>query len=126
MSATGLFGFASGAKNDPVVLFNLGAKQIDATMYHKIAITVNFDGPFGLEDAPGGGLVGRFIWRGFDGGHEQVSLPIVVKPGRATYVVSLRTSPATAILDPSGNSEFIGWGTGWTTYATMPAGSGNQ
>lgn len=114
-----LFANAAGNRNDPVVLFNLGAKSIDATRYHKVAVTMNFDGPWGLEDAPGGGLVGRFVWQGAGGAHEQVSMPIVVKPGRATYVMSFRTSPPTAILDPTGNVDWIGWGTGATTFVNM-------
>jgi len=114
-----LFGFAAGAKNDPVVLFNLGPKQIDATLYHKVVVKMNYDGPWGLEDAPGGGLVGRFVWSSADGKHEQVSLPIVVKPGPATYVMSFRANPAASILDPTGNSEWIGWGTNETTFVSM-------
>ena len=114
-----LFGFAGGNRNDPVVLFNLGSKSIDATRYHKVAVTMNYDGPWGLEDAPGGGMVGRFVWQGAGGGHEQVSMPFVAKPGRATYVVSFRSSPATGILDPTGNVDWIGWGTGATTFVNM-------
>jgi|GEM_PF-1180301 len=114
-----LFGFAAGNRNDPVVLFDLGNEAIDATRYHKVAVTMNFDGPWGLEDAPDGGMVGRFVWQGHGGGHEQVSMPIVVKPGRATYVVSFRSSPPTAILDPTGNQDWIGWGVGATTFVNM-------
>ena len=119
VSEGALHATAGGVRNDPVVVLNSGATQIDATLYHKAAITIVYEGPFGLEDAPGGGLVGRLVWRGFDGGHEQVSEDIVVKPGRHTYVVDLRTSPAAAILDPAGNREFIGWGTSWTTFVSL-------
>ncbi|MEZ5322048.1 MAG: hypothetical protein R2698_08255 [Microthrixaceae bacterium] len=114
-----LFGAIGGNPNDPVVVMDLGARQIDATLYHKVVFTASYDGPFGLEDAPGGGLVGRIIWRGFDGNHQQVSYPFVVLPGRHTYVIDLRTNPAAALVDPAGNSEFIGWGHGWTTFVDM-------
>lgn len=110
---------AAGQRNDPVVILNSGGTQIDATLYHKAEFTIVYDGPFGLEDSPGGGMMARLVWRGFDGGHEQVSEDIVVKPGRNTYVVDLRTSPPAAILDPAGNREFIGWGTSWTTFVSM-------
>jgi len=105
--------------NDPKVVFDLGPRQIDATLFHKALITINYDGPWGLGDGPGGGLVGRIVWVTQDGRTEQVSLPIVMLTGLHTYIVALRTVPATAYVDPAGNSAFVGWGTGAATFVSQ-------
>ena len=43
---------------------------------------------------------------------------LVLRTGRATYVVEMRTWPPTLILDPAGNTDPIGWGTGRATWVT--------
>ena len=106
-----------GAANDPVAVLNTN-KLIDGKLFHKMAITINYDGPWGLEDAPGGGLVGRIEWQpyGAPENSRQVSDDIVLKTGRATYYVEMRTWPPTGILDPAGNLDPIGWGVGRSTW----------
>ncbi len=106
-----------GARNDPVVSLG-GGPPIDAALYHRMAITITYDGPWGLEDAPGGGMVGRIVWHPFGRSAYQVSDDLVLRTGRATYVVELRTWPPTRILDPAGNTDPIGWGTGRSTWVT--------
>ena len=76
---------------------------IDGQLYHKLAITITYDGPWGLEDAPGGGLVGRVVWHPSSGAPYQVSDDLVLRTGRAVYFVDLKTWPPTRILDPAGN-----------------------
>jgi hypothetical protein len=105
------------AANDPVAVLNTN-KLIDGQLFHKMAITINYDGPWGLEDAPGGGLVGRIEWQpyGAPENSRQVSDDIVLKTGRATYYVEMRTWPPTGILDPAGNLDPVGWGVGRSTW----------
>lgn len=108
---------AGGARNDPVTVLNTG-KLIDGQLFHKVAITINYDGPWGLEDAPGGGMVGRIVWHPYGASPTgyQVSDDIVLKTGRATYYVEMRPWPPTGILDPAGNADPIGWGLGRSTW----------
>jgi len=104
-----------GRWNDPVVSFGVNT-PIDGQLYHKVAITMTYDGPWGLEDAPGGGLVGRVVWHPSNGAPYQVSDDLVLRTGRAIYYVEMRTWPPTRILDPAGNTDPIGWGTGRATW----------
>lgn len=106
-----------GRHNDPVVPLPVNT-PIDAKLFHKFAITITYDGPWGLEDAPGGGLVGRVVWHPYGGADYQVSDDLVLRTGRATYVVEMRTWPPTQILDPAGNTDPIGWGTGRSTWVS--------
>jgi hypothetical protein len=106
-----------GTRNDPVVSFPVST-PIDAHLFHKLAITITYDGPWGLEDAPGGGLVGRVVWHPYGGGRYQVSDDLVLRTGTATYVVELRTWPPSLILDPADNPDPVGWGTGRATWVS--------
>ena len=113
-----LHGWAGpGARNDPVVSLPVNT-PIDGQLFHKVAITITYDGPWGLEDAPGGGMVGRIVWHPYGGVPYQVSDDLVLRTGRATYVVEMRTWPPTQILDPAGNTDPIGWGIGRATWIT--------
>ncbi len=110
-------GWTAGRANDPVVVLN-SDKLIDGQLFHKMAITINYDGPWGLEDAPGGGLVGRIVWHPYGASAQgyQVSDDIVLRTGRATYYVEMRPWPPQSILDPAGNTDPIGWGLGRSTW----------
>lgn len=111
MHATG-----AGNRNDPVFVLNQSGRAIDATRYRKIAITIAFDGPWGLEDAPGGGLVGRIVWKTLDGGIQQVSLPMVENVSKSTYIVDLN---GTASIDPVGTPNIRPWGSGAGTFISQ-------
>lgn len=104
-----------GTRNDPVVSLAVPT-PVDAQLYHRMAITITYDGPWGLEDAPGGGLVGRIVWHPYGGSRYQVSDDLVLRTGRATYVVEMRTWPPSLILDPADNPDPVGWGTGRATW----------
>ena len=113
-----LNGWSAGPRpNDPAVLLNLG-KPIDGQLFHKVAVTINYDGPWGLADAPGGGMVGRLMWRPYGSAGLQVSDDIVLRTGRATYYVEMRPWPPTAILEPGATADPIGWGVGRSTWIT--------
>ncbi|MCC6226247.1 MAG: hypothetical protein IT195_07565 [Microthrixaceae bacterium] len=106
----------AGARNDPVFVLNQSGRAIDATRYRKIAVTIAFDGPWGLEDAPGGGLVGRIVWKTLDGGIQQVSLPMVENVSKSTYIVDLN---GTASTDPVGTPDIRPWGSGAGTFVSQ-------
>lgn len=86
---------------------------IDTVRYHRLSVRASYSGRWGLSGNPGGGMVGRFVWKIPMGGSEyawQESNDIVVYPGGyRTYSVDLRTNPPHAI-----NDEFtpdpLGWG----------------
>jgi hypothetical protein len=105
----------AGALNDPVVVFNLNGRTIDATRYRKMVVTVSYDGPWGLADSPGGGLVARIIWRTTSGDVQQVGLPMVMNTGRSTYVVDLTHGS----IDPAGTPQIIPWGTGQGSQVSL-------
>ncbi len=108
-----LHAFGVGQRNDPVVVLNQSGRAIDATRYRKMAITISFDGPWGLEDAPGGGLVGRIVWTTHSGSVQQVSLPMVENVHRSTYIVDLM---GTSMIDPAGTPDIRPWGSGVGTH----------
>ena len=110
-----LHGWSAGRWNDPVVSLPVNT-PIDAAVFHRVAITVTYEGPWGLEDAPGGGLVGRLVWHPNNGARYQVSDDLVLRTGTATYYVEMKTWPPSRILDPADNPQPIGWGTGGATW----------
>ena len=110
-----LHGWSAGRWNDPVVSFPVSS-PIDGALFHKVAITVTYEGPWGLEDSPGGGLVGRLVWHPNNGARYQVSDDLVLRTGTATYYVEMKTWPPSLILDPADNPQPIGWGTGGATW----------
>jgi len=99
--------------NDPSFSLNLGGRLVDTTLYRRMAITLRYDGPWSLEDAPGGGMMVRVMWhlQGTGVDRYQVSDDLVVGTGERTYIVELKTTPAWWILDPAGNPDPVGWGT---------------
>ena len=112
-----LGGWTTGpVPNDPAVVLNTNGKPIDGQLFHKMAITINYDGPWGLQDGPGGGMVGRLMWKPWGSAPLQVSDDIVLKTGQATYYVEMRPWPPWAVLDPGANPQPIGWGTGRATW----------
>ena len=110
-----LHGWSAGRWNDPVVSFPVNT-PIDAALFRKVAITITYEGPWGLEDAPGGGLVGRLVWHPNNGARYQVSDDLVLRTGTATYYVEMKTWPPSLILDPADNPQPIGWGWNGATF----------
>ena len=81
-----------GTRNDPVVPLSVNT-PIDAELYHRVVLTITYDGPWGLENVPGGGLVGRIVRHPYGGVPYQVSDDLVLRTGPATYVVEMKTWP---------------------------------
>lgn len=94
--------------NDPMLWMKLGA-PIDGSRFHRLTFRAGFDGPFGLADAPGGGMNARVIWSNAGAPHAwQDSDDIIVYPGWKEYTLELATDPPTAVNEP--NRPFnMGW-----------------
>jgi hypothetical protein len=95
--------------NDPQIELSLGP-AIDGSRYHHVTIRVWYAGGFGLQDAPGGGMVARLVWT--IAGHPtefQDSDDVVVYPGWNTIQFDLATNPASAIVDPNTPFAHYGW-----------------
>jgi hypothetical protein len=95
--------------NDPQVQLSFPG-TIDGSTYHHLTVRIWYDGPFGLQNAPGGGMVGRLVWT--VAGHPtefQDSDDIVVYPGWNTIRVDLATNPVGAIVDPNTPFAHYGW-----------------
>ena len=95
--------------NDPQVGLPL-AGAIDGSRFHRLTMTLEHDGPFGLADAPGGGMLARLIWQVAGGGPNdyQDLEDVVVLPGRHTLTVDLATDPTWAVTDPT-TPRRLGW-----------------
>lgn len=110
--------YAGPYPNDPQVILPQ-AGQINASLYHRLTYQVYYDGPFGLENAPGGGMVARTIWTvnqgGIPGYHD--SQDMIVFPGWQTVSVDLKTNPPSLAEDEASTNP-IGWGgplSGWVS-----------
>ncbi len=80
---------------------------INAALYHRLTFRVYYDGPFGLQDAPGGGMVARFIYKVNNIWHN--SQDIIIFPGWNTVSVDLKTNPPSQIDDETDPNP-VGWG----------------
>lgn len=95
--------------NDPYVWLALGPGGIDANRYHRMTFVFDYDGPFALEDAPGGGAHGRVVWYRADRpGQVQESKEIVTFTDRVTNTFDLATSPAGFVNEDDRPSR-LGW-----------------
>ncbi len=82
---------------------------IDGSRFNRLTFRAGFDGPFGLQDAPGGGMNARIIWAVAGApGAWQDSEDFIVFPGWHEYTVELATNPTTLINDPFTPIKF-GW-----------------
>lgn len=105
--AAGIFhGRNSGpAVYDPGVVFRTPG-VIDGTRFHRLTVKTSFDGPFSLADAPGGGMVARWIW----GAQGEVGLTssedLVVAPGDNTITVDLNGDKSKVV---DSETPRLGW-----------------
>ena len=80
------------ATGDPNVVLRLPGGPIDAGRFHRLVVTMRYEGPFSLNPGPGGGSLLRVVWR--DGNRvRHVSQDIVTYPNEPVIVADLRTSP---------------------------------
>jgi len=104
-------GTGAGTLNDPS-LYVAVPSPIDAVRYHRLSFSIFYEGPFGLGDVPGGGMVARVAWIANDpnvGLNGRTSQDIVVYPGWQTITFDLHTSPL-ANIEEEGSPDPIGWG----------------
>ncbi|MFA5802371.1 MAG: hypothetical protein WC911_07830 [Thermoleophilia bacterium] len=99
-------GYAGPYPNDPQVYLPL-AGPVDATLYHRLTYRIFYDGPFGLANAPGGGMVARLIWNVNGGYHD--SQDMIILPGWQTVSVDLKTNPPSLAEDEASGNP-VGWG----------------
>lgn len=97
---------ACSTNNDPgFILRQNGA--IDGSVFNRFYARIHYEGGWSLEDAPGGGMNARILFRSAHDQSYQVSQDIVVYPGWNEIDLELATSPAAAMLDERTT------GTGW-------------
>lgn len=95
-------------QNDPYVQLRHDG-PLDAERYHRLEVRADYDGPFGLIDAPGGGTHGRLIWSRaetptvWEDSKEFVTYTTVKR-----YLIDLRTTPRADIAEDE-NGTRIGW-----------------
>jgi len=81
---------------------------IDGSRFHRLTLRLGYDGTFGLENAPGGGMVARLIWTVNGSPLYQDLNDLVVVPGDQTITVDLSTNPPGLVTD-EGTPARIGW-----------------
>ena len=99
---------ATATSNDPMVELALNG-PIDPDRFHRVTVDVCYDGTFGLDDAPGQGMVGRLAWMSpFTAGQWTVTQDFIVFPGCESITLDLATSPALAVNDEDA-PHLTGW-----------------
>jgi hypothetical protein len=103
---SGLFAGTS-TSNDPFLALPLGP-DLNTDRYRRLTLDACYDGPFGLADAPGGGMVGRMAWMPRGTGTWTETQDFVVFPGCHRMTIDLATADPGAL-----NDEASGLITGW-------------
>ncbi|MCC5952324.1 MAG: S-layer homology domain-containing protein [Acidimicrobiia bacterium] len=105
---------AGPTPNDPVIrLANPG--PFNPRRWRHLTFRVGYGGTFGLQDAPGGGMMSRFVWRNpnavtpTNSAGFQESNDIVIFPGENRIVVDLHTDPPGLVNDDEIERR-LGWG----------------
>lgn len=106
---------AGPAPNDPVVVLS-SPGTFNARRWHRLTLHMGYDGPFGLHDAGGGGMVGRVVWHNpsLPGSGTQEANDLVVFPGQQQVSLDLHTTPPSAI-----NDDEIPYRAGWGGVGSM-------
>lgn len=90
-------------RNDPHVLMPLSSTGFDGRAYHRVTVVESYDGSFNLADAPGGGTMGRLLWR--EPGHVALSqTPPLVTPTGVQSIALDMNQPISVITDPTGTA----------------------
>jgi hypothetical protein len=84
--------------NDPHVVLRW-AGRANAVRYHRLTIRTTYDGPFGLADAPGGGMHGRWSWRRADMDNGRFHVPETVVQSREVVTYSTVSTYTVDLLD---------------------------
>ena len=86
------------ATGDPNVVLRLPGGPINAGLYHRLVVSMRYDGPFSLSSGAGGGSLLRVVWRD-TAGTRHVSRDIVTYPNEPVIVADLRTNPPGAVSE---------------------------
>lgn len=81
----------------------LSPTGFNGQLYHRVTVVESYDGAFNLADAPGGGTMGRILWR--EPGHTALSQtpPLVTPTGRQTILLDM-AQPVSVITEPQGTA----------------------
>ena len=92
--------------NDPEVVFPVAPFSGD--QYHHLSFELDYDGPFSLADAPGGGKVARLIWIAKGSPNFQEGEDIVTYSGANAGRVDVDLSKGDPV-DPTSSAPRLGW-----------------
>ena len=100
-SSSGEFSATNGGAhpNDPWVTFPLGSTGIDGRTWHRLTIVESYDGPFGLANAPGGGMVGRVYWRLAGKTTWSLTNDLVLPTGKHAITIDM-AMPTSSLVEP--------------------------
>lgn len=98
---------AGPVPDDPQVRLATPEATLNTRRWHRLSVRIGTNGSFRLDGGPGGGMVGRFVWR--NGGVDRESNDIVVFPFAHTVRLDLHTWPPGDINDDQ-TPVRQGWG----------------
>ena len=88
-------------RNDPSISLPIARGGINGRVYHRLTIVESYDGPFALENRPGGGAMARVLWQSPGQALLAQTAPLVTFTGKRTITVDM-AMPAGQLTDRSG------------------------
>jgi hypothetical protein len=92
---------AGPQRNDPSITLPIGRSGINGRKYHRLTIVESYDGPFNLENRPGGGSHARVLWKTRGKVLYSQTAPLVTFTGKRSITVDM-AMPASRLTDRSG------------------------
>ena len=84
--------------------------SFNGSTFHRLTVRSTYSGPFGLQNAAGGGMVARIHWNVASAGTTlQTSHDMVQYPGWRTMTYDLATNPPSIVTDEQQPARRIGW-----------------
>jgi hypothetical protein len=104
--AAGVLSATNGApvRNDPHIELPVG-RGIDGRVWHRLTLTTSYDGAFGLANAPGGGAMGRIMWRAAGQTGISQTNDLLTYSGKRTIVVDL-AMPTATLTEPDSSVRY--------------------
>jgi hypothetical protein len=91
---------AGPSVNDPFAWLRLRTPTVDPHRFHRLTVRSGYEGAFRLEDEPGGGTMGRIVWRAADDPRRvQQTEDVVTYSGTRSVTVDLK-APGVHETDP--------------------------